>query len=220
MSTPTGSTATILRRRTGDWPSVEAIAVCRCPRTRSSRGRSSSARMPPRDRDAGDALTAPASSVRRPALARPASGRTVRGATLFTRFDVGGSRLHPSAFNRSTGAQFQLPVDGWRGQSAEPPDARRRCGCRARVIAVRCCLSGRFTAITGETGAGKTMVVTVLGCCSASARLAPCAPAQGRHRSPASGSCHPQRHRDIVAMPAVTSNRQGDGLAELYVSRT
>ncbi len=78
-------------------------------------------------------------------------------------------------------AKFGLPVTGWRGRPASAWQARRRQldrdrgeGRTAMLEEVRITglgviddavleLSAGFTVVTGETGAGKTMVVTGLG---------------------------------------------------------
>ena len=79
------------------------------------------------------------------------------------------ARLHAQPFTDRLVRKFELPVAGWRGSTA------RRQGARARMIEeirIRSLgvidesgleLDPGFTAITGETGAGKTMVVTALG---------------------------------------------------------
>ena len=80
-------------------------------------------------------------------------------------------RLHQAPFTDRLVAKFGLPVEGWRGSS----ERRRRLGRGRRCL--RRSGSGRsgviesstlelgpgLTVITGETGAGKTMVVTALG---------------------------------------------------------
>ena len=85
------------------------------------------------------------------------------------------ARLHEAPFTDRLVAKFDLPVEGWRGSAERrrradgrrgqgEPDARGdpdRPARRHRVLDAR--LGPGLTVITGETGAGKTMVVTALG---------------------------------------------------------
>ena len=83
-------------------------------------------------------------------------------------------RLHQAPFTDRLVAKFGLPVEGWRGAA----ERRRRDGGRRAATAmleeIRISSLGvidsstlelgpGLTVITGETGAGKTMVVTALG---------------------------------------------------------
>ena len=104
-------------------------------------------------------------------------------------------------------AKFGLPVTGWRGRGPVAGPTRKLGGERRRagrpclrksgspgsaLSTTRCwsCPRG-FTVVTGETGAGKTMVVTGLGLLFGGradpARVRPGA-AAGRGRRPADGS--------------------------------
>ena len=81
-------------------------------------------------------------------------------------------RLHQAPFTDRLVAKFGLPVEGWRG-AVERRRARRAIG-DAMIEEIRISslgvieesvleLGGGLTVITGETGAGKTMLVTALG---------------------------------------------------------
>ena len=83
------------------------------------------------------------------------------------------ARLHQAPFTDRLVAKFDLPVQGWRGsaerrrraEESAAPDARGdpdRPARRHRVLDGSSSGPG-LTVITGETGAGKTMVVTALG---------------------------------------------------------
>ena len=80
-------------------------------------------------------------------------------------------RLHEAPFTDRLVAKFDLPVEGWRGAASRAPAQRREA---PMLEEIRISLPRRdrgldararpgLTVITGETGAGKTMVVTALG---------------------------------------------------------
>ena len=81
------------------------------------------------------------------------------------------ARLHPAAFTDRLVRKFRLPVDGWRGpcaadrtgRSARPVIEEMRLRDLGVIAEATLPMGPGFTAITGETGAGKTMVVTGLG---------------------------------------------------------
>ena len=82
-------------------------------------------------------------------------------------------RLHQAPFTDRLVAKFDLPVSGWRGAAERRRDGQRDPGATVleelRITSLGVIeesvleLGPGFTAITGETGAGKTMVVTALG---------------------------------------------------------
>ena len=78
------------------------------------------------------------------------------------------ARLHPAAFTDRLVRKFRLPVEGWRGPDADDTatDAvieEMRLRDLGVIAEATLPIGPGFTAITGETGAGKTMVVTGLG---------------------------------------------------------
>ena len=147
---------------------------CRCRRTRCSRKplvvgpehrrRDRGARADERHRHP---------VVRRPALARPAAGRP-RGRAPLGPVRCGWRACIRRAFTDRLVRKFRLPVEGWRGPAPTHGDDAVIEEMRLRdlgVIAEATLPIGRgFTAITGETGAGKTMVVTGLGLLLGAAR--------------------------------------------------
>ena len=79
-------------------------------------------------------------------------------------------RLHEAPFTDRLVAKFGLPVEGWRGRRASAArrgEGRclRSCGSPGSGVIESATLElgPGLTVITGETGAGKTMVVTALG---------------------------------------------------------
>ena len=78
-------------------------------------------------------------------------------------------RLHEAPFTDRLVAKFGLPVEGWRGAAERRRRRGRRClrrsgSARSGVIESSTLeLGPGLTVITGETGAGKTMIVTALG---------------------------------------------------------
>ena len=181
MSTPTGSTA--YNFSAGGpvvWPTVEAIAVVPLsahalfarplvvgPEARRSRSRCSSARTAPASCGATAAAPttcrrAPASSCAAPPSRAPrpaASGRLHRSA---------GAQVPPAGRGMARPASSLDIAAGHRRRGAlHVPKARVIEEMRLRDLGVIAeadlPIGPGFTAITGETGAGKTMVVTGLG---------------------------------------------------------
>ena len=77
-------------------------------------------------------------------------------------------RLHEAPFTDRLVAKFGLPVEGWRGSAERTPGAGQmieeiRIGSLGVIDSSTLELGPGLTVITGETGAGKTMVVTALG---------------------------------------------------------
>ena len=106
-----------------------------------------------------------------PSTCRPAPASRYAAARTPVRL----VRLHQAPFTDRLVAKFDLPVSGWRGAAERRRrDERRRRAVRTVLEELRISSLGvidesvlelgpGFTAITGETGAGKTMVVTALG---------------------------------------------------------
>ena len=69
------------------------------------------------------------------------------------------ARLHHAPFTDRLVAKFALPVEGWRGTVIEELRIRGLGVIDDAVLE----LGPGLTVVTGETGAGKTMVVTALG---------------------------------------------------------
>ena len=136
-------------------------------------------------------------------------------------------RLHEAPFTDRLVAKFDLPVDGWRGaaERRRRRDRRRRCApCSRRCGSARSGvideavleLGPGSPSITGETGAGKTMVVTASACCSAAGPTpAPvrtgAAPRAGRGRGCASAPAGARR--GASTRPAARSRTTGVLLA-------
>ena len=109
--------------------------------------------------------------VRRPAHRRPAPGARIEVRRGHAPIRL--ARLHEAPFTDRLVAKFEpARSTGWRGRrprNAAARGARHRCLRRSGSSALGVIdesvleLGPGFTAVTGETGAGKTMVVTALG---------------------------------------------------------
>ena len=103
----------------------------------------------------------------------PSTCRRVPGSRYAARDrPVRLARLHPAPFTDRLVAKFDLPVQGWRGSAERRRRAEGaedlmleeiRIGQLGVIESSRLELGPGLTVITGETGAGKTMVVTALG---------------------------------------------------------
>ena len=139
---------------------------CRCARTRCSPGRSSSARSRRSPSRCSTARRAAACSGATGAA--PSSCRAARASSCGARRCRCASRASTRGpFTDRLVNKFCLPVTGWRGPVAEEKTAPVIEEISIRDLGVigeaRLPLGPGFTALTGETGAGKTMVVTALG---------------------------------------------------------
>ena len=166
----------------------------------------------------------------------PGARVVVRRSTLPVRL----ARLHPAAVHRPAGAQ--VPAAGRRMAGTAPDGADRQAGASSRracsghvvieemrlrdlgVIAEATLPIGPgFTAITGETGAGKTMVVTGLGLllgqrADFGAVRAGAAQASVDGRLDRAGGRG--RQRDGCARPGERSSRSATGAPSCFVGRT
>ena len=142
-------------------------AWCRSARTPCSPGRWWSRRPPCSPSRCWPAPRLRRAVVRRPPHRRPAAGCPDRGPARRAPGPPGA--LHQAPFTDRLVAKFGLPVKGWRGSAERRrrgDDAcSRRSGSASSASSTprRSSCARASPSITGETGAGKTMIVTALG---------------------------------------------------------
>ena len=171
MATPTGSTAYAFSAGGPVvWPDVEAILVVPI----SAHALFSRPVVVGPQLQAGRRGAGPHRRLRRRLVRRQAGRRAPPGARIEVERcaePVLLARLSASGFTDRLVEKFDLPVQGWRGAARRLPPAGRAHAVieeiRIRGLGVIdeavLPLHPGLTVLTGETGAGKTMVVTGLG---------------------------------------------------------